>query len=574
MNRFLFLLVAFFFNLQNANAVSNRLNPTADYALINGNIHTMDADGTVAQAIAVEEDEIVYVGGADGLGSVIGIGTKVIDLKGKMVLPGFVDGHSHPIAGPLVKAGVDLQSDDINEIFARFREEVATNDADIILGNGVRFNPWTDGNPTAAMLDEIESDRPVYLWAIDGHAAWVNSKALEIAGITKDTPDTVPGYSFFERDADGNPTGWIVELPAQMQVFTTLVDVTPEFFQAGLEAWFPRFSAAGITAIHDLGVQGMGQTEGYRMLQEIETAGKLPFRVSGVYYWNDPEIDPLPLLVDMNAEINSDRVKVRYLKINLDGGDDKWNAIYVDGYTDKPDLEVNPIIPVDVLNDVVQRADAAGINVACHCFGDLAVRYLLDAVENAIEVNPPRDRRHIVSHGNSVHQDDIPRFAELGVTYDTSGAWMTFDPLLQSVATERLGPKRVQEMFPMTAIAAEGGNVSLGSDFPAAGYLSEYRPLVAIEAAVTRTLDGRKDVPPLGGETAKIPIDVAVRAHTIGAAYGMGMDAEIGSLEVGKKADLVVLEKDIYEIDPDDISEVKVLYTIMDGELTYDSTSE
>ncbi len=126
----------------------------------------------------------------------------------------------------------------------------------------------------------------------------------------------------------------------------------------------------------------------------------------------------------------------------------------------------------------------------------------------------------------------------------------------------------------MAAIAAAGGNVSLGSDFPAAGYLSEYRPLVAIEAAVTRTLDGRKDVPPLGGEAAKVPIEVAVRAQTIGAAYGMGLDDEIGSLEVGKKADLVVLETDIYEINPDDISEVNVLYTIMDGELTYDSTSE
>ena len=555
-------------------AQNPRANPATDFALINGQIHTMDENGTVAEAIAIEGDEITYVGDAAGLGDVIGLGTEVIDLEGKMVLPGFVDGHIHAAAGGLIMLGVDLQSDDTDEIFARIREEVETNDDDPILGFGVRFNPWTDGNPTAAMLDEIESDRPMFFWAIDGHAAWVNSKALEIAGIDKDTPDTVPGFAFFERDDDGNPTGWIVEVPAQLQVLSALLDINPEFIAAGVEMWMGRFAAAGITALHDHGIQGLGQDEGFQMLQTFEREGKLPLRVVGSWYWNDPTVDPIPGTMELREKYNSNLVQAKYLKINIDGGDDKWTALMVAPYSDEPDNVPDPIIPYDIVEDAVVRADAAGIDITCHCFGDLAVRKLLDAIETAIETNPPRDRHHKITHGVYVHPDDFARFGELGVTYDSSGAWMSLDPLMQTIARSRVGEDRMNNAFPAAKVIAAGGSFSLGSDWPVAGYASEYRPLSAIEGAVTRQLDGRKDVPPLGGEAAKLTVEQALRAQTINAAHGMNMSDEVGSLEVGKKADLVVLNENLYDIDPNDISEVDVLYTMMGGKLTYDSTAE
>ncbi len=563
-------LIAFLATASFVQAQSNRINATADYALINGNIYTMDAEGSTATAIGIEGDEIVYVGDADGLRNVIGIGTEVIDLKGKMVLPGFVDGHIHAAAGGLIMLGVDLQTDDKDELFARIRGEVESNDDDIILGFGVRFNPWRDGNPTAAMLDEIESERPVYLWAIDGHAAWVNSKALEMAGVDKDTPDTVPGFSFFERDDDGNPTGWIVEIPAQMQVLTSLIDVNPEFMAGGVADWMQRFAAAGITAVHDHGIQGMSQQEGFQMMADFESNGELPIRFVGSYYWNDGSIDPLPATIELSEQFNSELVKATYLKINMDGGDDKWNALYVDPYTDKPDLVPDPIIPVDIVKDAVIRADAAGFNVTCHCFGDLAVRTLLDAVEEAIAVNPERERAHKITHGTLIHPDDYARFAELGVIYDTTGSWMTFDPLMQTIATDRLGADRVKAMFPVNRVVDAGGTFSFGSDWPVSGYVSEYRPLASIEAGVTRQLRGRRDVPPLGGEEAKLPLQLALEAHTINAARGMAMDKEIGSLEVGKKADIVVLDQDLFKVDREAISDVEVLYTIMGGELTFE----
>ena len=572
MSRFLLITIVLVFGAQHANAVSNRLNPTADFALINGKIHTMDANGTVAEAIAIEDDEIVYVGDTAGLKNFIGMGTEVIDLNGKMVLPGFIDAHTHAFAGGLIMKGVDLQSDDANEVMARVRDYVAKTDDEVVHGYGVRFTPWTDGNPTAAMLDEIEKERPVYFWAIDGHKAWVNSKAMEKVGLDKDTPDTVPGYSFFERDNEKNPTGWIVELPAQMQVLTNLIDITPEYSLAGINEWFPHFASAGVTATQDLGIQGMGQEEGFAMLDELAKAGKLPLRIRGVYYWNDGSIDPVAEIQALTKKFNHPLARPDKIKINIDGGDDSDNALYIDGYADNPDLDPTPIIPRETIIDAVVRADALGIDAVCHCFGDGAVRIMLDAVEAAIEKNPPRDRRFVVSHGNSVHPDDIARFGELGVVYDSSGAWMSYDPNLQSVSDVKIGPERVQEMFPMAKIAAAGGMVSLGSDWPVSGWISEYRPLVAIEVAITRTIDGRKDVPPLGGAEAGLDVDTAIRAATINAAYNMNMDDQIGSLEAGKKADLVVLSENLYEIDPDDISEVDILYTMMDGKLTYDST--
>ncbi|HIG44696.1 MAG: amidohydrolase family protein [bacterium] len=319
---------------------------------------------------------------------------------------------------------------------------------------------------------------------------------------------------------------------------------------------------------------GQSQEEGFQIYVDPEEVGNLPIRIKGVYYWNDVTIDPLPPLQRLNLQFSTDLVKVDGLKINADGGDDKWNALYINGYADNPDLVVNPIIPFEVIRDAVKRADAAGFDVVCHCFGDLAVRALLDMIETANEANPDRDRRHKLSHATLVHPDDLARFGELGVIYDTSGGWMSLDPLLQSLTLKRLGRDRRDAMFPMKAVADAGGNVSLGSDWTVSGYASEFRPLVAIRTAVTRQLPGRDDQPPLGGEDARMPLELAIHASTLGAAYGMGMDDKIGSIEVGKLADLVVLDQNLFVIPPHDIHTVNILSTYMNGKLVHGSSRD
>ena len=570
------LLLSFFMLLLTACSVGSvrtesAATGAADMVFTNGKVYTLDADNAWAEAVALSGKDIVYVGDAAGAADYTGDETEVIDLSGKMLLPGFVDVHAHPIvAGGIIMQGIDLQSDDVGEILAKIRTYVEANpDLEVIQGYGVRFNPWNNDWPNAAMLDEIESERPVVLWTIDGHGGWVNSKALEMAGIKKDTPDPAPGFSYFERDKEGNPTGWIIEVPAQLQTLGAIIDVNFDYIGKGARTWLQKFPAAGVTSIQDLGLGGLSEDEGFQMFLDFEKAGELSMRVQSSYYWNNGDVDPVPIFQKLRETYKSELFSVNYLKVNMDGGDDKHNALYIGGYSDKPEIEARPIIPYDVINDAVQRADALGIDATCHCFGDLAVRKMLDALEMAIKANPIRDRRHYITHASLVHPDDRPRFAELGIGYDTTGSWMTMDPLMSNVTTARLGAERVASAYPIKAIHDLGGRVTLGSDWPAAGYVSEYRPLMGIEAAVTRQLPGREHVPPLGGEEARLPLDVAIKAYTLSAAYTIGMDDLVGSIEVGKRADLVVLEKNLFDIDLYDIGDTAVQLTMMNGKVTH-----
>ncbi|WP_136479807.1 amidohydrolase [Cognatitamlana onchidii] len=540
----------------------------ADTVFTNGKIYTINEAQPWAEAVAVKENKIVFVGSSEDAKAYTGENTKVTDLKGKMVLPGFVDAHIHSVGGGMIASGIDLQTDDKEELFIRLKKYIADNpELEVIRGYGVRFNIWNENWPTAAMLDDIESEKPIILITIDGHGGWANSKALEMAGIDKDTPEPAPGFSFFLRDSQGNPTGWIIEVPAYLEVLLKLDDIlSVEGLKKNTTSVFQRFAAAGLTSIQDL---GMGPLPGFEVLTELEKEGNLLTRVQGVYYWNDKDIDPIPLLQELNSKYNTELIKANRLKVNMDGGDDKHNGLYVEPYSDKPNLVPEPIIPYEVINDVVKRADALGFDISCHCFGDLAVRKMLDAYELAIKENKSWDRHHTINHGVLIHEDDYARFGELGIAYETTGAWMSYDPLNKTIATKRLGAERVSNYFPVNEIDKSGGLVAFGSDWPASGYVSEYRPLVAIQSGITRQLPGRENEPPLGGEAARIPLELALKMQTINAAKAIGMDKEVGSLEVGKKADLVILENNLFDIDVYDISKTKVVATMMNGKYTY-----
>ena len=264
-------------------------------------------------------------------------------------------------------------------------------------------------------------------------------------------------------------------------------------------------------------------------------------------------------------------VRPERIKINIDGGDDKWNALFVEPYSDRPDIKVKPIIPYDVVNDVVKRADAKGIDVVCHCFGDLAVRKMLDAVEGAIAANPKRDRRNSAGHMVLVHLDDVPRFAKTGLIAQMEAGWGALDPLVDTISRTRLGDERINRYLGINELWDAGATVAFSSDWPASGYLASIEPLVTIQVAVTRQIVENPTTPPLGGEAGKVSLERALKAHTLNSAYGMGMDDEIGSIEVGKLADLVVLEKNLFDVPPSEISKVKVLYTIMDGKLVHEA---
>jgi predicted amidohydrolase YtcJ len=567
--QFSFIIIILISSCSGNNKENTNHQIQADRVFTNGKIYTVNEAQPWAEAVAVKGDKIIFVGDAKGVKGFIGDKTETTDLAGKMMLPGFIDGHLHMMAGGLMARGVNLETDDKEELLARIRKFAEDTKGDVVVAYGWRLHLYPDPGPTKEDLDAIDSERPIFLWAVDGHSAWVNSKALELAGVDKDFPDTQPPFSYFQRDAKGNPTGWIVEVPAMVELFGKLVTMDKTYVDQGVREWLPRFTQAGITAIFDAGIQGMTQDDGLQLYQQYEKEGILPLKVRASYYWNNPDVDPLPPLREFMSKYNSDLVKVTKLKVNIDGGDDKHNAIYIEPYADRPDWYGEPILPESVVHKAIKEADAEGIDAFCHCFGDGANRMFLDAVEEAIHDNPDRDRRHMTSHTMLVHPDDVPRYAELGVIADFQTIWAANDPLITTLNTTRLGKERVDRQIGTQPIANAGGMVSLSSDWPVAGYSATYQPLKTIQGAVTRQMQTEPRGEPLGGVEARMPLADAIKAHTLTAAYGMRMDKETGSIEVGKKADLIVLEKNLFDVDMYDIGAVKVLLTMMNGNITY-----
>ena len=533
-------------------------------------MYTVDESNPVAEAVAVRGSEIVYVGDSAGAAAFVGEGTEEVDLAGRTMMPGFVDAHLHAMAGGLIARGIALETDDMDELMDRIRTAVAETPAgEPVTAYGWRPHLFPETGPTKEALDEIDSERPIYLWAVDGHSAWVNSRALEVAGVDADYPDTRPPFSYYQRDSDGTPTGWVVEVPAQLEVLGKLVDVDADYVAAGTLAWLPRFSAAGVTALFDAGIQGVDFDTGMGLYLQWEEDGTLPFRVWTSFYWNDPSVDPMPG-VRQAREYDTELVKGWKLKVNLDGGDEKHNAVFVEPYSDRDDgWTGEPIIPQDALNRAMVQADAEGIHLFCHCFGDGASRMFLDAVERAVAENPAWDRRHSTTHTNLIHPDDVSRYGELGVIADYQMAWGALDPLLSTLTLRRVGQERRDRMIGAQEVIDAGAHVSFSSDWPVAGYTAVYKPLEWIQVAVTRELLEPDGSPPLGGEGARVSLADAIAASTFGGAYNIGVEDQIGSIEVGKKADLLILGANPFEVDVYDIGDIEVEMTMMNGRITY-----
>ncbi len=548
-------------------------NGEADIVFRNGPVYTVDGAKPWARAVAVKGKRIAYVGDEAGVATFIGPKTRVVDLAGKMLLPGFVEGHIHPLVGATITRGVDLQLSTREEILAAlraYRDRIGQ--ADIIRGFGWRYFAFPATGPRKEDLDAIWPDVPVILLAIDGHCGWVNSQALALAGVTKDTKDPIPGFSYFERDSKtGEPTGYLVEVPAIIQVNNAVEPFSKDYVAASLREWLPHASAAGITAVFDAGMQVTPETEGYDIYMKAERDGKLPLRVVGCYYHNNPAIDPVPVIQALRHQFQSELVKASVLKLNIDGGDAQYTAAMLTPYSDKPETSGDTLLPTDLFADIVRRADREGIDIHIHSYADRATRLSLDAFEAAIKANPPRDRRNALAHLILIDPADTPRFGKLGVVGQFSAQWAVPDQQWRDVTNARWGEARCNALYSMKSILDHGGMLSFGTDWPAAGFSSTYRPLDAIESAITRRELDKPDGPQLEPAGEAVTLEEALRASTLNPAWQIGMEREIGSIETGKLADLVVLERNLFEIAPKDIHSTKVAMTVMNGKVTHEA---
>ena len=548
---------------------------TADYVFKNGAVYTMDIKNPKAEAVAITGKKIVYVGNNKGVEAFIGKNTKVIDLAGRMLLPGFVESHIHPWLS-MFAAGADLQTDSLGELLARVKTWADSHpNSKVIRGFGWRYTLFSTTGPDKGTLDKLFPDRPVMLIGIDCHSAWVNSKTLELAGIDAKHPDPVPNISYYQRDPKTNePTGWVVETIAEQEVLAKLDPPTPEAVFNALVERLPDFSANGITALWDAGV-GVIKTEvGLEGYQQLEKNGKLPVRVVGSYYWNNASVtDPVDIVLELRKKYNSELVQVRTLKIMLDGGEAQHTAFMLQPYADRPGFYGELSLPRELVEAAILKAVSKGIDTHAHCYGDATTRAYLDAIEKAHEAYPNSPSRHAAAHVIFLADADVLRFAKLNVTMQSSAEWATPDPTIKRTAGIVGEDVAFREFFRHNSVLKAGGRVAFGSDWPASTYVSTYHPLDAIQVAITRSILHQygKDqfasvLPPVD---ERITLDQALKAATLDAAYVLGQEDKIGSLEVGKLADIVVLEKDLYKIAPSQISTTKVRLTMMNGKITY-----
>ncbi|RAV16250.1 amidohydrolase [Mycolicibacterium sp. GF69] len=546
----------------------------ADYVFRNGPIWTVAGPAPWVQAVAVTGNTISHVGAEAGAMALAGPSTRVIDLGGRLLLPGFVEGHTHPFLGAFLTSGVDLQVPTGADALAAVERYAKENPTGPVRGFGWRVDMFGPDGPHRAELDRILPDRPGFFFAIDGHSLWANSKALEMAGVTRDTEDPIPGFSYYVRDRNGEPTGYVLEINAVLGLVDAIEPISPETMGRLLETWLPKASAAGITSVFDAGVPPIGADQGalIGMYTDVEARGQLPFRVVASYSVRSaPADDVAQQLSGIRDQFTTELVRPDVVKIVGDGTQGGYTAWLIEPYADKPDSTGGSPFTEEQWHRLVGEVDAAGFDVHVHACGERTARVALDAIERAIATNPPRDRRHAVAHLVYVEDPDSRRFGELGVIAQFSANWMSADPdTLQNMAA-RYGRPRQDLMYRPQKVLRSGGRISLGTDWPAAGYFSTYQPLDAIQIGVTRQLIGQADAPVLAPADEALSVAEAVHANTLGAAYQIRLDDKVGSLEVGKLADLIVLDQNILEIDPHDIHRANVTLTMMNGQIRHEA---
>lgn len=546
------------------------------YLFHGGSICTMTSDET-AEAVIVEGHTITYVGSQEGARQALPEGAREVDLQGGMLLPGFIDAHDHLASMAVGKLGVDLSAlDDMDSIMAAIRDHVAARPGQAVYrGFGWIPASFPQSSPRREWLDEITGDVPMVVNSADAHDLWFNTAAMHAAGISAATPDPEPNQ-YYARDEDGTPTGHAIEGAAALPILAAVGTFSVECFREAQALTLDRAPSYGITSYFEAGV-GAGTTSAdaepvYADLISRDLEGRLDVRIFGTY-WTRSESDGIDAvtaaLVDWHSRLRSEHVTISHLKMWADGAVFSGGALLLQP-TCGPHASIGRMtFSEDYITDQILAVQGAGLDMHIHVDADGSARTVLNAIERAQHGIGPGVARHTIAHNSLVAPEDIPRYRELGVIANCTPLWGTdYHGMYDRVYTELLGADRVQErVLPYGDLVRSGAVVTYGADLPGVD-VDEVPPLIQIEAAVTRKRPGHPDDMPFV-ERQRVSVDEALRAYTINGAYQLRAEDRIGSIEVGKRADLVVLARNLHEVALDQIHTVPVVLTMMDGRITY-----
>ena len=538
----------------------------ADLVVLHAKIYTVNAKQPWVQALAIRGGQIIAVGSDKQMESYRGAFTQVIDAKGHLVLPGFVDTHVHFIGGSFSLQHVKLDdADSIPEIQKRVKEYAAAHPGtSFIQGFGWMYPVFgKEALPDKKYLDEVLPDRPALLSAYDGHTSWANSKALQMAGVTRDTPDPLNGIIVHDPKT-GEPTGALKEAAGDL-VARLIPEPTREQKREALRQGIHYANQLGLTRVHSAG----GDDTNLDLLDELRKQGQLTLRFYVAPFLEPPTLKPenIEYLEKLRHTYADEWIDAGAVKFLGDGVIEAHTAGMLQPYTDDPSLIGKPNWSAEEFTKAVTELDRRGFQIFTHAIGDGTIQQTLDGYAAAHKTNATKDSRDRIEHIEDPTADEIPRFGREGIVASMQPLHAYPNEDVLQVWARNVGPERAQRAWPWHDIAAAGGHLSFGSDWP----VVTLNPWPGVQNLLTRqTTEGN----PPGGWNPKECITLAqsIEGYTLGAAYAGRREKTEGSLEVGKLADLIVVSQDLFHTDPHKVGKTEVLVTVVDGKVVYESS--
>ena len=549
---------------------------------VNGIVWTGDHTQPRAESVLVRDGRIHYVGTREEAAERTDDSARIIDLKGRMLLPGFVEAHSHPAVAGLLNAKLQLiGTQTVADVQAELKAYAdAHPDEKVLFGFGfpsalnTALNVAGVKGPYRGDLDAVVSDRPVMLIALDAHSAWVNSKALEVAGITAHTPDPLPGVHYYQRDENGDPTGWMVEGNAFWPLMPLFGIGSEADFRAAFSDILPNYSAMGITTVFDAGIPGGGDVlllNALKALASMERAGQLPVRFRASSYLNSPDANGdavVRRVAQIRQEFASDLIDLHTVKIPNDGTIEGETAAvlkpYAGGGSGAVMLAGKPFAQFLV---ALRKAD---LDVHIHAIGDRTLRVTLDAVAEARAAVSTSDSRVTVAHAMLAAPEDLRRLKSLDVMIQTTPHWAHDLSGTLALYSRLLDPTRGAKVMLLQDIWDAAPLVAFGADYPATGLpFPQTSPLYGIEIGHTRLAPGAEEGTPLPPADQRMALADLLMGYTVNGARQLRLEEEVGVIAPGKQADLIVIERDLFSTPPHLIHAIQVDLTMLAGRVVF-----